>query len=100
MSLGIWWVTSHHLPATPSATITASRRTASAVLTPYCRRTGRAGIPDFMFFIVFSPFRGAAIAQGIAMRAKIGTASAADAAERGKRARISAKTAWDLAQQR
>jgi aminoglycoside phosphotransferase (APT) family kinase protein len=67
-------------------------------LAAYCRRTSRANIPDFMFFIVFSLFRGAAIAQGIAMRAKIGTASAADAAERGKRAGISALIAWDLAQ--
>ncbi len=66
-------------------------------LAAYCRRTGRAGVPDFMFFIVFSLFRGAAIAQGIAMRAKIGTASAADAAERGKRAGISAQIAWNLA---
>jgi len=49
--------------------------------------------------VIFSLFRGAAIAQGIAMRAKIGTASAADAAERGKRAGISAKIAWDLARQ-
>jgi aminoglycoside phosphotransferase (APT) family kinase protein len=67
-------------------------------LAAYARRTGRDGIPDFMFFVVFSPFRGAAIAQGIAMRAKIGTASAADAAERGKGAGISAQIAWDLAQ--
>jgi aminoglycoside phosphotransferase (APT) family kinase protein len=67
-------------------------------LAAYCRRTGRVSIPDFMFFIVFSLFRGAAIAQEIAMRAKIGTASAADAAERGKRAGISARIAWDLAQ--
>jgi hypothetical protein len=52
-----------------------------------------------MFFIVFALFRGAAIAQGIAMRAKIGTASATDAADRGKRAAITAKIAWDLAQQ-
>ena len=67
-------------------------------LAAYCRRTGRASVPDFMFFVVFSLFRGAAIAQGIAMRAKIGTASAPDAAERGKRAGISAQIAWDLAQ--
>jgi aminoglycoside phosphotransferase (APT) family kinase protein len=67
-------------------------------LAAYCRRTGRASVPDFMFFVVFSLFRGAAIAQGIAMRAKIGTASSADAAERGKRAGISARIAWDLAQ--
>jgi aminoglycoside phosphotransferase (APT) family kinase protein len=67
-------------------------------LAAYARRTGRDGITDFMFFVVFSMFRGAAIAQGIAMRAKIGTASAADAADRGKRAAISAQIAWDLAQ--
>ena len=67
-------------------------------LAAYCRRTGRASVPDFMFFVVFSLFRGAAIAQGIAMRAKIGTASSADAAERGKRAGINAQIAWDLAQ--
>ena len=67
-------------------------------LAAYARRTRRASIPDFTFFIVFSMFRGAAIAQGIAMRAKIGTASAADAADRGKRAAISAQIAWNLAQ--
>ena len=67
-------------------------------LAAYARRTGRAGVPDFMFFVVFALFRGAAIAQGIAMRAKIGTASASDAAERGKRAGLSARIAWDLAQ--
>ncbi len=64
----------------------------------YCRHTGRANIPNFMFFITFALFRGAAIAQGIAMRAKLGTASAADAAERGKRAGITARIAWELAQ--
>jgi aminoglycoside phosphotransferase (APT) family kinase protein len=69
-------------------------------LAAYCRRTGRSNIPDFMFFVIFSLFRSAAIAQGIAMRAKIGTASASDAAERGKRAGIAARIAWDLAQKR
>ena len=64
----------------------------------YCRHSGRASIPDFMFYITFALFRGAAIAQGIAMRAKLGTASAADAAERGKRAGITARIAWELAQ--
>jgi aminoglycoside phosphotransferase (APT) family kinase protein len=67
-------------------------------LAAYCRHSGRASIPDFMFYIVFNLFRGAAIAQGIAMRAKIGTASSADADARGKRAVISAQIAWDLAQ--
>ena len=64
----------------------------------YCQRVGRAAIPDWMFFIAFSFFRAAAIAQGIAMRAKIGTASAPDAAERGARARLMAEIGWQVAQ--
>jgi aminoglycoside phosphotransferase (APT) family kinase protein len=64
----------------------------------YCRRVGRAAVPDWMFFVAFSFFRAAAIAQGIAMRAKIGTASAPDAAERGARARLMAELGWQVAQ--
>jgi len=64
----------------------------------YCKRVGRAAVPDWMFFIAFSFFRAAAIAQGIAMRAKIGTASAPDAAERGARACLMAEIGWQVAQ--
>ena len=64
----------------------------------YCQRVGRPAVPDWMFFIAFSFFRAAAIAQGIAMRAKIGTASAPDAAERGARARLMAEIGWQVAQ--
>jgi aminoglycoside phosphotransferase (APT) family kinase protein len=64
----------------------------------YCKRVGRTGVPDLMFFIAFSFFRAAAIAQGIAMRAKIGTASAPDAADRGARARLMAEIGWQVAQ--
>jgi aminoglycoside phosphotransferase (APT) family kinase protein len=64
----------------------------------YCRRVGRSAVPDWMFFVAFSFFRAAAIAQGIAMRAKIGTASAPDAAERGARARLMAELGWQVAQ--
>ena len=46
----------------------------------YCKRVGRASVPDLMFFVAFSFFRGAAISQGIAMRAKLGNASGPDAA--------------------
>jgi aminoglycoside phosphotransferase (APT) family kinase protein len=64
----------------------------------YCQRVGRTAVPNLMFFIAFSFFRAAAIAQGIAMRAKIGTASAPDAAERGARARLMAEIGWEVAQ--
>jgi aminoglycoside phosphotransferase (APT) family kinase protein len=63
----------------------------------YCRRTGRERVDDLEFYVVFALFRSAAIMQGIAMRAKIGTASSANAEMVGKLARTIADTAWDLA---
>lgn len=50
----------------------------------YCRRTGRAGIPDYDFYLAFSFFRMAAIFHGIRGRALRGTAASAQAAERGE----------------
>jgi aminoglycoside phosphotransferase (APT) family kinase protein len=67
-------------------------------LESYCRRVGRPPIKDFNFFIAFNFFRSAAIQQGIAMRAKIGTAAAPDAADRGRGAAISAQVGWAIAQ--
>ncbi|MEZ5568513.1 MAG: hypothetical protein R3E54_09275 [Halioglobus sp.] len=45
----------------------------------YCERTGRSGIDNWNFYLVFSLFRLAAIIQGIVKRAQIGTASSAEA---------------------
>ncbi|MEH6636313.1 MAG: phosphotransferase family protein [Halioglobus sp.] len=45
----------------------------------YCQRTGRDGIDNWNFYLVFSLFRLAAILQGIVKRAQIGTASSAEA---------------------
>lgn len=45
----------------------------------YCERTGRAGIDNWNFYLVFSLFRLAAIIQGIVKRAQVGTASSSDA---------------------
>ena len=50
----------------------------------YCERTGRDGIDNWNFYIVFSLFRLAAILQGIVKRAQIGTASSAEAESRGE----------------
>ena len=50
----------------------------------YCERTGREGIENWPFYVVFSLFRLAAIVQGIRKRAQIGTASSAEADSRGK----------------
>jgi aminoglycoside phosphotransferase (APT) family kinase protein len=68
-----------------------------AYVAAYCRRTGRAAIQAWEFYMVYSLFRIAAILQGIAKRAIDGTAAAADAAEQGRLARPLAEQAWELA---
>jgi len=69
-------------------------------LAVYCRRTGRAGIPDWSFYVAFSMFRLAAIAQGIMGRVIAGTANDAGARSRGERARPMAETGWALVESR
>ena len=64
----------------------------------YCRRTGRERIPHWDFYLAFGFFRIAAILQGIAKRAQIGTAASAQAVETGKRARPMAELGWQAAQ--
>ena len=49
----------------------------------YCARTGREGIDNWNFYLVFCFFRLAAILQGIKKRALIGTASSPEASSRG-----------------
>ena len=62
----------------------------------YCDRVGRATInsSDWEFYLTFSMFRLAAILQGIAKRADLGTASSPHAVETGRRARPIAEAAW------
>ena len=62
----------------------------------YCKQTGREAIPDWDFYVSFAIFRIAAIVQGIMGRVRDGTASGADAAERGARAPNMAEIAWNL----
>ncbi len=62
----------------------------------YCRRTGRAAIPDLEFCLAFSMFRLSAIAQGIMGRVLAGTANDPSARARGARARPLADSAWAL----
>ncbi len=67
-----------------------------AYLEAYCRRTGRPGIAHWDFYVAFSLFRLAAIAQGIMGRVVAGTANDPGAIERGKRARPLAEAGWAL----
>ncbi len=70
----------------------------AAYVAAYCRRTGRAGIAAWDFYMVYSLFRIAAIAQGIARRAIEGTAASREATEIGRTARPLAEQAWALAE--
>jgi aminoglycoside phosphotransferase (APT) family kinase protein len=65
----------------------------------YCRRTGRAGIPHWEFYLIFNMFRIAAILHGILGRAMQGNAASANAIEQGSRARPVAQVAWQMARQ-
>ena len=61
----------------------------------YCIRTNRPKF-DLTFYMVFSLFRSAAIAEGIAARAASGIASSENAMEVGAMTRSYAVKAWDL----
>lgn len=63
-------------------------------LAAYCRRTGRAGIADWDFYVAFALFRLGAIAQGIMGRVITGTANDPNARLRGERARPLADAGW------
>jgi len=69
-------------------------------LATYCRRVGRASIADWDFYVAFSMFRLAAIAQGIMGRVIAGTANDANARERGERARPLAEAGWSVIEPR
>ncbi len=60
----------------------------------YCRRTYRADIPNYAFYIAFNVFRLAAIFHGIKGRVVRGTASSAHAAERAEAFPELAQIAW------
>ena len=63
----------------------------------YCRRTGRAGVPEWNFFMAFGLFRLAAICQGVHARAVQGNASSRNALEIGRKAPTLAETGWRIA---
>jgi aminoglycoside phosphotransferase (APT) family kinase protein len=63
----------------------------------YAKLTGRETIQDFRFFIVFSLFRLASIAQGVKHRATLGVASSEKAEKIGGLAKLFADIAWRLA---
>ena len=65
----------------------------------YCKRTGRASIPNYHFYIAFNFFRLAAIFHGIKGRVIRGTASSVQAAERAEAFPELALLAWQQIQE-
>ena len=63
----------------------------------YCRRTGRAGIPDLDFYMAFNLFRLAGIVHGIKGRLARGNASSAHAATMAEALEPLADLAWQQA---
>jgi aminoglycoside phosphotransferase (APT) family kinase protein len=70
--------------------------TESEFVAEYCRRTGRAGIPNWSFYMAFAFFRLASILQGVYKRGLMGTASSTHAIQRGKLARETSDLAWSF----
>lgn len=64
----------------------------------YCRRTGRERPEAWEFYMVYSMFRIAAILQGVLKRALDGNAASVQGADVGRRGRVLARQAWELAQ--
>ena len=62
----------------------------------YCRRSGRAGIPDWTFYLVLSLFRLAAIIQGVYYRGLQGNAASPEALLRRDLTRQLSKRACEL----
>jgi aminoglycoside phosphotransferase (APT) family kinase protein len=64
----------------------------------YCRRTGREGVPNKDYLVVFNLFRLAAILHGIRGRIARGTASSVHAVETAAKLEPLAELAWNQAQ--
>ena len=72
--------------------------TEAEYIAAYCRRTGRPyPVPDWEVYVVFGMFRIAAILQGVLKRGLVGSASSAHAIEHGRRSRLMAEQAWEIA---
>jgi aminoglycoside phosphotransferase (APT) family kinase protein len=70
--------------------------TEDAYVAAYCRRTGRAGIDHWSFYLAFSLFRLASIVQGVYKRALDGNASSESAATYGNVCGLLAGLAWGM----
>ncbi|TXL70673.1 phosphotransferase family protein [Vineibacter terrae] len=75
---------------------TSGHPSEAAYVAAYCARTGRSRVEHFTFYLAFSLFRLAAIAQGVYKRHLDGTAASPDAVRSRDAARQRAELAWSL----
>jgi aminoglycoside phosphotransferase (APT) family kinase protein len=74
--------------------------TEAGYLAAYARRTNRAAIEHWDFYLAFSLFRLAAIVQGVYKRGLDGNASSETAKNYGDRARVLATLGWSMVEKR
>jgi len=90
----------YHIDSPTMGTLTATEFAASGIPTEedyvarYCERAGRDGIENWPFYVGFSIFRLASIAQGVYKRGLDGNASSEKATLYGNAARMLAEVAW------
>jgi aminoglycoside phosphotransferase (APT) family kinase protein len=70
----------------------------AAYVAMYCRRTGRAGIPNLDYYAAYNFFRLAGILQGIVGRVRDGTAANENAAQSAAAVRPLAERGWHFAE--
>jgi len=68
-------------------------------LAAYCRRTGRAGIPRYDFYVAFNLFRLAAIMHGIRGRVMRGTSASVHAREMASSLEMFSRLGWNTVEQ-
>lgn len=91
----------YHLVEPPHGFATVNFRqlglpTEEEYVATYCRRMGRESIPHWNYYLAFSLFRLAAIAQGVYRRGLQGNSSNPESVKMGRSARERAELAWSL----
>jgi aminoglycoside phosphotransferase (APT) family kinase protein len=86
-----------HLPGLAGRPLPEGIPTEADYIAGYCKAAGLSEIPDYNFYLAFSLFRFAAIAQGIYARWQAGNASAPNAKEAGLMAGALADLGWEAA---
>ena len=89
-------IDTHHARLASLAGTASGIPTEAETIESYCRHTGRTEIADWPYYMAFSMFRLAGIAQGVYKRGLDGNASSPRALEMGKKVEALSNTAWAL----